>query len=58
MMPTPEEQDYFKTAHEQYQQLIKTLSAEPTQGWEHGEVERYINEDGRELQGASVPGSS
>ena len=48
-MPTSKEQDYFKTAHEQYHQLIKTLSAEPTRGWEHGEVERYINSDGTEL---------
>ncbi|MDJ0571698.1 MAG: ISKra4 family transposase [Pleurocapsa sp. MO_192.B19] len=48
-MPTSEEQDYFKPAHEQYHQLIKTLSASDSQGWEHGEVERYINEDGTEL---------
>ncbi len=48
MMPTSRsiEQDYFQQAHEQYHQLINTLSAEDTQGWEHGEVERYINEDG------------
>ncbi len=26
-----------------------TLSAEDSQGWEHGDVERYINEDGTEL---------
>ena len=57
-MPTSLEQDYFKQAHEQYQQLIKTLSAELTQGWEHGEVERYINEDGTSITQASVPGSS
>ena len=43
------EQDYFRAAHEQYHQLIKTLSAEDSQGWEHGDVERYINEDGTEL---------
>ncbi len=48
-MPTSEEQDYFKPAHEQYHQLIKTLSADSNQGWEHGEVERYINSDGTEL---------
>ncbi len=48
-MPTSDEQDYFKKAHEQYHQLIKTLSAETTHGWEHGEVERYINSDGTEL---------
>jgi hypothetical protein len=48
-MPTSDEQDYFRAAHEQYHQLIKTLSAEPSQGWEHGEVERYINEGGTEL---------
>ena len=48
-MPTSIEQDYFEQAHEQYQQLIKTLSAESSQGWEHGDVERYINEDGTEL---------
>jgi hypothetical protein len=57
-MPTSDEQDYFRAAHEQYYQLIKTLSASSSQGWEHGEVERYINEDGTELQGASVSGSS
>ncbi len=43
-MPTSEEQDYFKPAHEQYHQLIKTLSADSNQGWEHGEVERYIQD--------------
>ncbi len=48
-MPTSDEQDYFKQAHEQYHQLIKTLSASSSQGWEHGEVERYINSDGTEL---------
>lgn len=48
-MPRSDEQDYFQQAHEQYHQLIKTLSAEPSQGWEHGEVERYINEGGTEL---------
>ncbi len=48
-MPTSEKPDYFKQAHEQYQQLIKTLTASSSQGWEHGEVERYINEDGTEL---------
>ncbi len=48
-MPRSIEQDYFEQAHEQYHQLIKTLSAEESQGWEHGEVERYINEDGTEL---------
>ncbi len=49
LMPTSLEQDYFEQAHEQYQQLIKTLSAEDSQGWEHGEVERYINQSGTEL---------
>lgn len=48
-MPTSLEQDYFKQAHEQYHQLIKSLSAEDTQGWDHGELERYINESGTEL---------
>ena len=48
-MPTSDELDYFQQAYEQYQQLIQTLSAEATQGWEHGEVERYINSDGTEL---------
>ena len=38
MMPTSTsiEKDYFEQAHEQYHQLIKTLSAEDSQGWEHG----------------------
>ena len=49
LMPTSIEQDYFEQAHEQYHQLIKTLSAEDSQGWEHGDVERYINEDDTEL---------
>lgn len=49
LMPTSLEQDYFKQAHEQYHQLIKSLSAEDTQGWDHGELERYINESGTEL---------
>ena len=48
-MPTSLEQDYFQQAHEQYNQLIGTLSATDTQGWEHGEVERYINKCGTEL---------
>ncbi len=48
-MATSDEQEYFRAAHEQYQQLIETLSAPDSQGWEHGEVERYINQDGTEL---------
>jgi hypothetical protein len=48
-MPTSLEQDFFTLAHEQYNQLIQTLSAEETQGWEHGELERYINQCGTEL---------
>ena len=38
MMPTSTsiEKDDFEQAHEQYHQLIKTLSAEDSQGWEHG----------------------
>ena len=59
-MPTSRsiEQEYFQQAHEQYHQLINTLSAEPTQEWEHGEVEKYINESGTSITQASVPGSS
>ena len=48
-MPTSLEQDYFEPAHQQYHQLIETLSTEDTQGWDHGEVERYINQSGTEL---------
>jgi hypothetical protein len=48
-MPTSLEQDFFQQAHEQYNQLIQTLSAEETQGWEHGELEKYINQCGTEL---------
>ena len=43
------EEDYFQQAHEQYQQLIETLTEEQTQGWEHGEIESYINNSGTEL---------
>lgn len=43
------EQDYFNQAHEQYRKLINSLSAKDTQEWEHGEVEKYINECGTEL---------
>ncbi len=48
-MPKSVEEEYFQQAHEQYQQLIKTLTEEETQGWEHGEIESYINNSGTEL---------
>ena len=48
-MPKYLEEDYFKQAHEQYQKLIKTLTEEPTQEWEHGKIESYINKSGTEL---------
>ena len=48
-MPRSLEEDYFEKAHEQYQQLIKTLREEETQEWEHGEIESYINKSGTEL---------
>ncbi|MDJ0903321.1 MAG: ISKra4 family transposase [Xenococcus sp. MO_188.B8] len=48
-MPRSLEEDYFQQAHEQYQQLIKTLIEEDSQGWEHGQIESYINNSGTEL---------
>ena len=48
-MPKSVEEEYFQQAHEQYQQLIKTLTEKQTQGWEHGEIESYINNSGTEL---------
>ena len=30
------EQDLFKQAHEQYRELVNTLSEAEAQGWEHG----------------------
>lgn len=48
-MPKSIEEDYFQQAHEQYQQLINTLSEQESQSWEHGEVENYINQEGTEL---------
>ncbi|NEZ66406.1 ISKra4 family transposase [Leptolyngbyaceae cyanobacterium CCMR0082] len=43
------EHQTFEQAYEQYQELIKTLSSEDAQDWEHGEIERYIHEHGTEL---------
>jgi len=43
------EQGFFQQAYEQYCAVVETLSAAESGGWEHGEVERYINESGREL---------
>ena len=48
-MPRSLEEDYFQQAHEQYQQLLKTLTEEDSQGWEHGQIESYINNSGTEL---------
>ena len=48
-MPRSREEGYFQPAHKQYQQLIKGLTEEESQGWEHGEIESYINNSGREL---------
>ena len=48
-MPKSIEEEYFQQAHEQYHQLINTLSEEQSQSWEHGEVESYINQEGTEL---------
>jgi hypothetical protein len=47
------EQKTFEQAYEQYQALINTLSSEDAQGWERGEIERYINEHGTELLSAA-----
>ncbi len=49
VMSSTIEQKTFEQAYEQYQELIKTLSSEDAQDWEHGEIERYINEYGTEL---------
>ncbi len=39
----------FEQAYEQYQEIVSTLSASEAQGWEHGEIERYLDERGTEL---------
>jgi hypothetical protein len=43
------EQDVFQSAYEQYAEIVTTLSAEESQSWEHGEIERYIHKQGTEL---------
>lgn len=43
------EQNFFQQAYEQYDELVNSLSTEESQSWEHGEIERYINERGTEL---------
>jgi hypothetical protein len=48
-MPPVLEQGFFQQAYEQYCEVVETLSAAESGAWEHGEVERYINESGREL---------
>lgn len=39
----------FKAAHEQFEQIIESLLSEPMNGYEHGEVERYLHCEGNEL---------
>ena len=48
-MPPVLEQGFFQPAYAQYCEVVETLSAAESGAWEHGEVERYINESGREL---------
>jgi hypothetical protein len=48
-MPPVLDQGFFQQAYEQYCAVVETLSAAESRAWEHGEVERYINESGREL---------
>ena len=48
-MPKSIEEEYFQQAHEQYHQLINTLSEQESQSWEHGELESYLNKEGTEL---------
>jgi len=43
------EEDHFKLAHEQYAELVNSLSAEEAKAWEHGEVEAHITVFGTEL---------
>ncbi len=48
-MPANLEQAFFEQASQHYHEIINTLSSEDSQEWEHGELERYINEYGTEL---------
>ena len=48
-MPANLEQAFFEQASQQYHEIINTLSSEDSQEWEHGELERYINEYGTEV---------
>lgn len=48
MTKTPAHDD-FEPAYAQYCQLVEQLSGEASQGWEHGELEEYLDEQGTEL---------
>lgn len=39
----------FEQAIEHFNELVNSLSSTDSQGWEHGELERYINTSGTEL---------
>jgi hypothetical protein len=40
---------FFEQALEQFNDLVNRLSSKESEGWEHGELERYINASGTEL---------
>ncbi len=48
-MPTDLDLSFFEQAAEQFNELVNSLSSKDSQGWEHGDLERYINESGTEL---------
>ena len=48
-MTIPLEATFFDQAQEQFNQIVKTLSSSESQGWEHGELERYIQDSGTEV---------
>jgi hypothetical protein len=43
------EQDLFNLANEEYAKLVNVLSSADAQAWEHGQLESYIDDCGKEL---------
>lgn len=48
-MSTDLDGSFFEQATEQFNALVNKLSSKDSNGWEHGELERYINISGTEL---------
>jgi hypothetical protein len=48
-MPTDLSLSFFEPALAQFNELVDRLSSPDSQRWEHGKLERYINESGTEL---------